>query len=109
MKDLTKERITEIVENSSDMYEALLNLYKEAISPVSWDDIVTINPWGIHTNQKTGEFILEEMHRKFTGSTGDPWPVNALILNKGFSASHDEVPDWRIEIADDCFTVKQKV
>jgi hypothetical protein len=108
MKDLTKERIKEIVESSDDMFMALLNLYKEAIAPVEWEDVETITPWGIHTNRVTSESILEEMHKKFTGPTGDSWPVNALILNKGFSAAHDEVPDWKIEIAEDCFTVKKE-
>ena len=108
MKDLTKERIKEIVESSDDMFMALLNLYKEAIAPVEWEDVETITPWGIHTNRVTSECILEEMHKKFTGPTGDSWPVNALILNKGFSAAHDEVPDWKIEIAEDCFTVKKE-
>jgi len=107
MKDLTKERIEEIVEKSDDMFMALLNLYKTVIDPINWDDVLTITPWGIHTNRKTSEYILEKMHEKFTGPTGDPWPVNSLILNKGFSAAHDEVPDWKVEIADDCFTVKK--
>jgi hypothetical protein len=106
MKDLTKERISEIVGSSKDAYECLLNLYKEAIYPVEWDNIETIKPWEIHLNKKTAEFILQEMHSEFTGHDGDPWIVNSLILNKGFSAAHEEVPDWKVEVTDDCFTVK---
>jgi hypothetical protein len=85
MKELTRETINNIVENADTMFDALLNLYKEAIAPIEWDDIETLNPAGVQTNRFTSEFILEEMHKKFTGEEGDPWPVNSLILNKGFS------------------------
>lgn len=106
-KELSKERITEIVSSSSDAYECLLNLYNEVL-PVSWKDVKSIFPWKIQTNRKTAEFILEAMHSDFTGHDGDPWIVNSLILNKGFSASHEEVDDWKVRVEDDAYILNEK-
>lgn len=102
---LSKEKITEIIESTDDMSEALLKLYQEAIQ-VEWEKIESIKPWGVQVNQTTGEFILSEMHRKFTGKYGDPWPVNGMMLNKGFSSGHPELEDWQVNLTNDCFTLK---
>ena len=104
MKKLSRERITDIIDNSEDCYMALLNLYKEVISPIKWDDISSLSPWEVYINRTTGQFILEKMHEKFT--EGDnAWTVNSLILNKGFSSNHDEVPDWKVKISKNCYTL----
>lgn len=108
MKKLTKERITEIVDNSEDIFKALLGLYEDVISPVKWYDLENIKPTEVHINRVTSEFIVEEMHRKFS-KEGDYWPVNGLILNKGFSCNHEEVPEWKVRITKDCYTVKKDV
>lgn len=106
MKTLSKERIAEIVDRSDNVHECLLKLFKEVLLPISWDDIENIRPWGIHINRTTSEFILQAMHEKFTGKDGDPWTVNGLILNKGFSGQHDDLNDWEVRIADYCYTLK---
>jgi hypothetical protein len=101
--DLTKERIVKIANDSSDIYECLLNLYKEVL-PVEWDKIDSLKPWGVQVNQSTSMFILAQMHRRFT--TEDAWPVNSLILNKGFSSQHEDLKDWEVRITEDAFTLK---
>jgi len=101
MKKMTKERIVEIINDSKDIYEALVALYEEAMYPVKWNDVSNVKPWGVQINKVTGMFILEEMHKKFTKD--DSWPVNALMLNKGFSTDHPEIPDWKVKITKDCY------
>jgi len=104
MKKLSKEKITEIIDNSDDCYIAMLNLYKEVISPVRWDNIKSLSPWEVHVNRNTGQFILDKMHEKFT--EGDnAWIVNSLVLNKGFSSNHDEIPDWKVKLTNNCYTL----
>ena len=105
-KELSKERISEIVGASKDPFECLLNLYQEVL-PVPWDDCEAIRPWEIHMNAKTAEFILEAMHADFTGHDGNPWIVNGLMLNKGFSAAHEEVGDWKVRVTDNAYTLKE--
>jgi|BioPla2DNA2_1021312.scaffolds.fasta_scaffold41612_4 hypothetical protein len=105
-KNLSEERILEIVGSSKDVYECLLNLYKEVLFPIQWEEIETMKPWGVQINRKTSEFILQEMHNEFTGHDGDPWIVNSLILNKGFSSQYDDLKDWEVRITDDCYTLK---
>jgi hypothetical protein len=101
---LSKEKITEIVDASDDMFEALVKLYQEAVQ-VEWEKIESLKPWGVQVGRTTGEFILSEFHRKFT-KDGDGWPVNGLILNKGFSSDHPELKDWEVFLTNDCFTLK---
>jgi hypothetical protein len=101
---LSKEKITEIVDASEDMYEALVRLYQEAIQ-VEWEKIESIKPWGVQVNRTTGKFIISEFHRKFT-KDNDEWPVNGLLLNKGLSFDHPELKDWEVNLTNDCFTLK---
>lgn len=107
MKILSEKRILEIVGNSKDVYVCLLNLYKEVL-PFDWEDIENLKPWGVQINEKTAQFILQEMHNEYTGHDGDPWIVNSLFLNKGFSCQHNDLKDWEVRITDDCFTLKTR-
>lgn len=105
-KTLKKEKIDNIIDDSEDVYMALLDLYKEVLAPIQWDDIENLKPWEVQINRTTGEYILEKMHAKFTKD--DAWTVNSLILNKGFSCNHEEVKDWRVKITKECYTLKNK-
>jgi len=108
VKPLSQETIKSIVTNAEAAPIALLNLFKEVLKPIDWDTIERIQPWKIQINEKTGLCILHEMHRKFSTEIGrDPWEVNSLILNKGFSSHHSDVADWEVRIMDDCITLKK--
>ena len=104
MRTLKEARIKEIVNNSTDIYNCLLNLYKE-ILPVSWDDIETLKPWGIRASREINECIIKLMHEKYS-KDADPWNVNGLILNKGFGT--DDIPAWKYRLTPDCYTLKAK-
>ena len=107
-KPLSQETIKSIINNAESSPEALLNLYKEVLKPIDWDTIETVQPWGIHINENTSRFILQEMHRKFSEPNKDRWYVNSLILNKGFSSQYHDLKDWEVRIAKDCVTFKSK-
>jgi len=104
MKKLPKDKISNIIDNSEDCYMALLNLYKLVIDPIKWEEIESLKPWEVYINRTTGQFILDKMHEKFT-KEDNAWTVNSLILNKGFSSNHNEVPDWKVKISKNCYTL----
>jgi hypothetical protein len=105
MKKLSKERITEIVNNSENAMYALIDLYKEVMAPVKWEEVISIEPSKFHTNRTTSAWIIEELQRK---TPENKEGIALLILNKGFSGGHDELKDWEVEVEKDAFefTVK---
>ena len=91
---LTSQKIDQIVEQSGDLAECLVNLYKTALP--NWDNIKIVKHYPI-VSEATAWYILDQMSKKY----GDGWAVKGLWLNKGFS--HDEVPDWTIIIPKNCY------
>jgi len=84
----SKTIINNICDKSPDVVTAFLNLYKFAIP--AFDQVKQIKGFPL-ISEKTAEYCLDKLHEK----TNDPWEVNSLWLNKGFSSEHG-ISDWEI-------------
>ena len=90
MLPFTPVLIDKICAETPDVFQAFLNLYKYAVP--AFDQVKQIKGFPL-ISEKTAEYCLNKLHEKTT----DPWEVNSLWLNKGFSSDH-EMPDWKISI-----------
>ncbi len=90
MIPFTPVLIDKICDESPDVYQAFLNLYKYAVP--TFDQVKQIKGFPL-ISDKTAEYCLSKLHEKTT----DPWEANSLWLNKGFS-SECGIPDWKISV-----------